>query len=392
MIPRARFKIGISFALFILLSELVFGQEVSQGVVGQVDGNRTITTAVPFLAIAPDARGSSLGFSGVATEADFNSVHWNNAKLAFVNEQFGASISYMPWLRNLTNDMYVGYLSGYWKIDDLQTIGASFRYFDRGDFDVLDAQSNIIGDFSPNELAFDATYSRKLTDKIGLGFTLRYVISNIRDVTNPDQSGGSEGAVSTDLGFYYRTNFGERSELSFGGHISNLGPKIQYIDSKYFLPVNLRIGTAYKRDFDEINSVTISLDFNKFLVPTPPEVVRNLETGDFIIVDGRNPDRSLLSGVFGSFGDAANGFSEELQEISISFGAEYWYKDLASFRLGYFGEHEEKGDRKIITTGLGFRYKEFGLDLSYLIPTSQNHPLGETLQLTVSAAFDRKNE
>ena len=127
-------------------------------------------------------------------------------------------------------------------------------------------------------------------------------------------------------------------------------------------------------------------------MPTPPEVVRNLETGDFIIVDGRNPDRSLLSGVFGSFGDAPNGFSEELQEISISFGAEYWYKDLASFRLGYFGEHEEKGDRKIITTGLGFRYKEFGLDLSYLIPTSQNHPLGETLQLTVSAAFDRKNE
>ena len=329
-----------------------------------------------------------MGLSGVATSPDENAVHWNNAKAVFLEKQWGASLSYLPWLSNLTNDMYVGYLSGFWKIDEVQTVAGSFRYFDRGNFDVLNDQAGVIGGFSPNELAFDATYSRKLSDKIGVGLTARYILSNIRDVTNPDQSGNAESAFATDLGFYYTDQLSNGLILSLGAHISNLGPKIKYVEGEFFLPTNLRWGGSLRKDLNVEHSLTFSLEFNKLLVPTPPIVRRNPATGDFEIVDGRSTDRSLLSGVFGSFSDAPSGFSEEIQEISTSLGVEYLYKEFAALRLGYFSENKNKGNRKFITTGVGFDYKEFGLDFSYIIPTERNHPLGETLQITLSASFN----
>ena len=393
----SRFKHQISLrkllsALANLLVIVCFGQETDL-ITGQIDRPRVITTAVPFLSISPDARSSALGFSGVATSPDMNSVHWNNGKMSFVDSQWGVSFSYMPWLNQLTNDMYVGYLSGQWKKGEIHAFGASLRYFDRGDFDVLDNQSNIIGDFSPNELAFDVTYSRKLSDKLGVGLTLRYILSNINDVTNPDQRGKAEDAIATDLGIYYDMSPLTRGfEIAFGAHISNFGPKIDYLGEDYFLPVNLRLGTAIEKDLDLQNTVSFSLDLNKLLVPTPPVVRRDPESGSFEVVRGKDPDRSLLGGTFGSFFDAPSGFSEEFKEIAYAIGFEYDYRELAFLRLGYFGEHIEKGDRKIITAGVGFSYKDYGIDLSYLIPLRQNHPLSETLQVSIRAGFSNDNE
>lgn len=386
----------LHIALIIFLTVCSQGskaQDLDPLITGQDQRDRVIITAVPFLGFAPDSRGSALGFSGVATAPDINSVHWNNAKLAFTENKWGTSASYMPWLNNLTSDMYVGYLAGTFKLDEVQAFSSTFRYFDRGHFDILDDQANILGDFGPNELAFDATYARKLSTKISVGLTFRYILSNISDITNPDNRGNSKSGFSTDLGFYYITDIeAQNMLLSFGAHLSNFGPKISYIDGEYFLPVNLRLGTSIKKYIDDRNSIALSLDLNKLLVPTPPVVVQNPQTGETEIIGGRTTDRSLLSGVFGSFADAPSGFSEEMQEISISVGVEYWYRELASLRLGYFGENDHKGARKLITTGIGFRYDEFGLDLSYLIPTEQDHALGNTIQLTVSAAFNGTNE
>ena len=388
--------------LAVLIALNSFGQ--SGFISGQDSLRNPITVAVPFLSFAPDSRASGMGDAGVATSPDANSAHWNNAKLAFMQDNVGFAVSRSPWLGNIVDDMSLSYLSGFVKIDQVQAIGASFRYFDLGEIALYDEFANPNGIENPSELSIDGTYSRKLSEFMGLGFTLRFIWSNLAgNITGaPDAKAGT--SVAVDLGWYYRRPIvfsGRNAELSFGAHISNIGQKITYssASNENFIPANFRIGSAFKTDLDPYNSFTFAFDINKLLVPTPPiyQVDDNgnivIDTnGNRSIVPGRDPDRTLLSGTFGSFGDAPRGFSEEIEELTYSVGVEYWYKDLFAARAGYFSEHENKGDRKYFTVGAGIRYQVFGFDFSYLIPTGQNHPLADTLRWTLLFNFDYDNE
>ncbi|MEM6642054.1 MAG: type IX secretion system outer membrane channel protein PorV [Bacteroidota bacterium] len=371
---------------------------------GQDSLRNPITVAVPFISFAPDSRASAMGDVGVATSADVNSVHWNNGKLAFVENDLGFAFSYSPWLGNIVDDMSLNYLSFYKKIDQTQTFGASFRYFDLGEIALFDEFANANGVENPSELAIDGTYSRKLSEYLGLGVTLRFIWSNLAgNITGaPEASAGT--SIAVDLGMYYNRPLvlsGRNAELSFGAHISNIGQKITYSSesNENFIPANLRLGSAFKTELDPYNSLTFAFDINKLMVPTPP-IFRVDEDGNFVldsngereIAEGKDPNRPLLSGTFGSFGDAPRGFEEEIQELTYSVGMEYWYRDLFAARVGYFSEHENKGDRKYFTVGAGFRYQIFGFDFSYLIPQGQDHPLADTLRLSLLFNLDQQGD
>ena len=371
---------------------------------GQDTSRNPITVAVPFVGFAPDSRGAAMGDAGVASSPDAYSVHWNNAKLAFIEDDLGFSFSYSPWLGNIVDDMSLNYLTFYKKIDRVQTIGATIRYFDLGEIQLTDANAEPLGLENPREAAFDATYSRKLSENIGIGGTIRYIWSNLSgNITGaPDAKAGT--SVAIDLGFYYNKELvfnGKNAELSFGAHLSNFGQKITYSNdsNEDFIPTNLRLGSGFKTNIDPYNSITLLVDFNKLLVPTPPFYqldddgqIQYDANGEPIILRGKDPNRPLLSGAFGSFTDAPNGFSEEMQEIMISTGLEYKYRDVFAVRAGYFHESKNKGDRKYFTAGLGFKYQVFEIDFSYLVPRDQNHPLGDTLRLSFVFSFDTKDE
>jgi len=341
-----------------------------------------ITTAVPFLAISPDARHAALGDAGVATSADANASYWNAGKLAFIDKKYGGTISYTPWLGKIVNDMSISYLSGFYKITREQVVSTSIKYFDLGDISFRDANNNPLGDFNPREFAFDATYSRMLSEKFSMGITGRYIYSNLTGAfSGIDAKPGN--SVAVDIGAYYITNFktAKASSLSLGGTITNIGAKLSYTDNqnKNFLPTTLRLGSTYTTELDPYNSITFILDFSKLLVPTPP-----IRSTDGTIIYGKDDNRGVLSGMFGSFSDAPNGFKEEIQEIMTSVGIEYWYNDLFAGRIGYFNEAKNKGNRKYMTVGLGFRKKQFGIDVAYLVPVNKREsPLAETLRFTL---------
>lgn len=389
-----------SFSI-LLLSVAVQSMGQSSFIAGQDTMQNAITVAVPFLGFAPDSRSSAMGDVGVALSPDANSAHWNNAKLAFIESDLGFAFSYSPWLGNIVNDMSLNYLSFYKKIDQTQTFGASMRYFDLGEIALFDEFANPNGVENPNELAFDGTYSRKLTEGMGIGVTVRFIWSNLAgNITGaPDAKAGT--SIAVDLGWYYTRPIllaGRDSELSFGAHISNIGQKITYSteSSENFIPGNLRLGSAFKTNLDAYNTLTLAFDVNKLLVPTPPiyetdasgQIVTD-SNGNNVIAEGKDPNRSLLSGTFGSFGDAPRGFSEELEELTYSVGAEYWYRDVFAARAGYFSEHVNKGARKYFTVGAGFRYQIFGFDFSYLIPRGQNNPLADTLRVSLLFNLDK---
>ncbi|GAB4395178.1 MAG: type IX secretion system outer membrane channel protein PorV [Microscillaceae bacterium] len=367
---------------------------------------RPITTAVPFLAIAPDARSAGMGDAGVAISPDVNAIYWNPAKLAFIDQKYGFSLSYSPWLRNLVDDMHLSYLSGFYKLDERQAFGASLRYFDLGDIQFTDNNGGIITDFNPREFAFDVTYSRKLSEKIGVAVSGRFIHSNLSsNLTLPNTQESRPGTTgAADVAFFYTNDNlqigGRPSILAFGLNISNIGAKISYTsqNEQDFIPTNLRFGSALTLALDplERNKITIALDLNKLLVPTPPRL-----DSQGNIIEGEDPrDKTLLSGIFGSFSDAPDGFSEELQEFTISAGAEYKYhnqegKDVFAARAGYFYEAENKGDRKFFTVGVGLKaLKNFAFDVAYLIPGNQRqgNPLAETLRFTLAINFDQKTE
>jgi hypothetical protein len=348
------------------------------------DRPNVINTAVPFLRIAPDARSGSMGDAGLALSQDANSLFWNTAKLAFAEEQVGAAVSYTPWLRELVNDIYLASLGGFYKINDLQALTIGLRYFSLGSITFTDASGNALGDFSPREFVFDAGYGRKLSDHFSTGINLGYVYSNLAQgysVNNVPIKAGQ--AIKADISFFYNhdAKFGDniKGEYNIGTTIANIGNKITYTESaenKDFLPTNLGLAGGITLEFDEYNKLTYELDFNKLLVPTPDS------SGDY-------KDKSVVEGMFSSFTDAPGGLEEELREIIISTGAEYWYKDLFSVRAGYFYENKYKGARQFLTAGLGIKYNVFGLDFSYLIPTSsQKNPLDNTLRFTLYFNFD----
>ncbi len=368
--------------------------------IGQGVDRRVITTAVPFLLISPDARAGAMGDVGVATSPDPNSAHWNPAKFAFMEKDWGFSLNYTPWLNKIVNDMSINYLSFYKKLDGEQTIGASLRYFDLGDIQLTDFAGLSMGDFNPREFAIDGTYSLKLTENFSIGSSARFILSNLAgNFSNTTNDASAGTSVAADFGTYYTKDIntgGNNSNLSLGANISNIGSKISYNTAaeRDFIPTNLRLGSAYSMDLDPYNSLTFALDFNKLLVPTTPVYQRDangtvvFNQGNPVILQGRDPNRSLLSGIFGSFSDAPAGFREEIQEVAIAFGTEYWYNNVFAARAGYFYEHENKGNRKYFTVGVGLRYQVFGLDFAYLVPQKQTNPLAETLRFSLVFNFE----
>ncbi|NUM51169.1 MAG: type IX secretion system outer membrane channel protein PorV [Flavobacteriales bacterium] len=363
----------------------------------------TITTAVPFLLITPDSRAGAMGDAGVAMSADANSIHWNPAKLAFVDKEMGFAISYAPWLRQLVPDINLSYLSGFKRLDDMSTLAASLRYFSLGDITFTDNVGNTIGQFRPNEFALDVAYGRKLADNFSGGIALRYIYSNLTGGISANGTATTAGnSVAVDVSGFYNNQdmeiLGKDGGFAAGINISNIGAKMSYTENaqKDFIPINLRMGQSTTIRFDDYNSLSFLLDFNKLLVPTPPQYLRDSATGalvydsngEKIISKGRSSNVSIASGMFGSFSDAPDGFKEELREFNISAGMEYWYNKLLALRMGYFNEHVTKGNRKYLTFGAGLRLSVFGLDIAYLVATTQQNPLANTIRFTLSFNFD----
>lgn len=393
--------VSIFLIVFAFSGSFTFAQSNQSSITisGQDPSRRVITTAVPFLNFAPDSRHSGMGDVGVATSPDANSAHWNAGKLAFIKDDLGFSLSYSPWLGNLLNDMSLNYLTGFKKIDENSAFGFDLRYFNMGNIQWTDGMGNSLGEFNPREIAIGGTYSRKLSQNLGLGVSARFIHSNLSGSIS--SSGGSEAragiSVGADIGLYYSKRIfagAKDGSLSWGMAITNIGPKITYNSAEDldYIPTNLRIGTAYSINLDPLNSLTFALDFNKLMVPSPPIYVTNEngslatdEDGNLIIEPGKgkDPNRPLISGIFGSFADAPDGLSEELSEFTVSFGAEYQYDEKFALRTGYFYENQQKGGRRYFTMGLGFDLKKIGFDFSYLVPQVQNHPLAETLRFTL---------
>tara|TARA_B100001564_G_scaffold12152_1_gene9780 strand:- start:3525 stop:4715 length:1191 start_codon:yes stop_codon:yes gene_type:complete len=354
----------------------------------------TITTAVPFLLIAPDSRAGSMGDVGVATKPDANSMHWNPAKYAFVEDDMGFSISYVPWLRALVPDINLSYLSGYRKLSRNEVVGLEMRYFSLGDITFTNNDGNTIGQYKPNEFALGSSYSRKLADAFSLAIAGRWVYS---DLTGGTSVGGIEtkpgSTFAADIAAYYflpRRIYKKDFDLAFGMNISNMGDKISYTETavRDFIPLNLRLGTSISTKIDDYNKISFAFDVNKLLVPTPPEYNDSIPD---LIVAGKDPNVSVVSGMFQSFNDAPGGFKEEMREINISIGSEYWYNNQFAIRAGYFNEHDTKGARKYFTFGSGVKYNVFELDFSYLVNTNRDagvtNPLANTMRFTLIFDF-----
>jgi hypothetical protein len=360
----------------------------------------TVTTAVPFLRISPDARAGAMGDVGIATSPDANAQHWNVAKLPFAEKKYGVSATYTPWLKDIVPDIFLAYLSGYAKFGEKvpQTISASLRYFSLGEINYTDVNAQPLGTGRPNEFAFDLGYGRKLSENLSTGLSFRYIhsaiASGLASGSNVDYKPGN--AFGADLGIYYtktkEIDEFRNSNISLGAVLSNIGSKIAYSSTRRdFIPMNLGLGGAYTYKADEYNKITFALDINKLLVPTPQDSFDNAKNQTVRYI----PEKSVVSGLFGSFGDAPGGFSEELKEYQISLGAEYWYQNQFAVRAGYFYENKDKGDRRYFTCGLGVRYQVFNLNFAYLVPSGSGinrNPLSNTFRFSLMFEFDGKKK
>jgi hypothetical protein len=404
--------------------------QVNTGCIGELSGQEcgphlnTITTAVPFLMIGPDSRSGGMGDGGVALPADANALYWNPSKLAFAENESEVRLSVSPWLHTLVNDMTLTYLAGYKKLNKRSAVGASLRYFNLGSITFTDINGSTIRDFKPAEFAVDVSFSQKFSERFAGGITLRYVNSNLTGGLNVAGANTKAGqAVAADLSFFYQNDrmqiSKKKATLAFGLDISNIGNKMSYSETSRtdFLPINLRLGPALTVDLDKYNTITFNADINKLLVPTPPVYKTEPDDngqpvpvvddqGNYEIFSGKDPDRGVASGIFGSFSDApgnvytdAQGvqhvesgsqFKEELREIYYGGGFEYWYAKQFAFRTGYFWEAATKGNRKYFTMGFGVNYSIFSLDFSYLIANTTRSPLANTLRFTLGFNFDGK--
>lgn len=360
------------------------------GLNAQVNQINVVTTAVPFLRISPDARSGGMGDIGVATSPDASSGFWNIGKVAFNQSKGGIAATYTPWLKDLVNDVYLASLAGYYKLDDNQALNMSLRYFSLGNIQFTDGIGNDWGSAKPREFSIDLGYSRKLSNRVGLGVALRYINSNLTGggVTTGSTTYKVGSSVAGDIGFYYDAKNAGGNGWAFGATMTNLGSKVSYTDNadtKDFIPANLGLGTTWTKNFNEQNKLTLGLDLNKLLVPTPPTDLNDPNA----IADYRQ--KSVVGSWFSSFGDAPDGFSEELKEFQVSLGAEYWYNNQFALRAGYFWEHETKGDRRYFTAGLGVKYNIFGLNFSYLLPSGSGvsrNPLSNTLRFSLLFDLD----
>lgn len=358
----------------------------------------TVLAAMPFLRITPDARSGGMGDVGIGLDPDPNAMHFNSSKLAFVDKNFAMSATYTPWLRDLgIDDVYLAYLSGFKQIDKLQTVGFGLRFFSLGEINFRDAEGNPSGTGNPREFELAGSFNRKLSEKFAMGLTAKYLYSNLASGQMVgDLLISSANSFAADLSMTYRTETtigGYPSHITAGLAFTNVGSKVTYTqnDLKDFLPANVGIGTAVEMDFDDYNTMTFALDINKYMVPTPQARYCTDDNGDKIdcpdYYDIRT--KSLFESITSSFSDAPGGAKEEFQELSYSVGIEYWYDKQFAVRAGYYFEHPLKGDRQFLTIGAGIKYNSFGINFSYLAPTSQTrNPLNNTLRFSLIFDFD----
>lgn len=402
-------SISILFALAFLTIGQMYGQyDPIKRCVIDANGNclpNAVLSAMPFLRIVPDARGGAMGDTGISTSADPNSLHYNSSKLAFVEKDMSFSATYTPWLRNLgLQDVYLTYLSGYKKVNDLEALGFGLRFFSLGEINFTDFDGNPSGTGKPREIEFAVSYNRKLSDNFSAGLTAKYVYSNL---ASGQQVQGipisSANAFAADISFTYikegnLTPYG--SQWTFGGALSNIGSKVTYTRNEFrdFLPANLGLGAGLALNLDEYNSVSFHLEVNKLLVPSPQspnmfdEDGNVVENPEYDANGNGEPDykeKSTFGALIGSFGDAQGGFNEEIKEFTMGLGIEYWYNKQFAVRTGYYYEHPIKGDRQFITVGAGLKYNVFAIDISYLVPTNnRRNPLDNTLRFTLQFDFE----
>jgi len=379
-------KITILFLGFSLLSNtIVFSQE---------ERDRVITTAIPFLLIAADARAAGMGDQGVATSADAFSQQWNPAKYAFINSEQGIGVSYTPYLSSIVNDIFLGNLTYFNRLDDRSAIAASLRYFSLGS---IETQENF-GDeallLSPNEFTLDVSYSLRLADNFSMAVAGRYLRSDLKLAVNSEDATAAS-TFGVDIAAFYQgenivfSNFDGRFRA--GANISNIGPKIKYdeVGQENFIPTNLKVGGGFDFIFDPSNRLGTYLEFNKLLVPTPRDFNGD---GEIDVADEDEYNNiGSIEGIFKSFGDAPDGFGEEMREITWALGAEYVYQDQFTLRTGYFNESDTKGSRKFVAIGAGFKYSPVVIDVSYLFSTSDViSPLEGTLRFGLVFNFGEK--
>lgn len=389
-----------------LLLAFAMGLHEVNGQFGGLEGDgeyfaalRTISVATPIIAVSPDARAGGMGDVGAASTPDVNAIYWNVGKLAFLGaDKRSLATSYTPWLNQLVNDINLAHVSFGMGIDKRQGFGVAMRYFSLGEIQFKDENNNPQGTGQPYEMTLNAGYGLKLSDNFSMGVGLRYILS---DLTNGLQTAGIQteagNSIAADLGMYYQSDLinagrGQKQSYAIGLAISNVGGKISYgtsQESADFLPANLRLGGNYTMQFDQYNKMALMADFNKLLVPTPP--VRN-DQGE--IVAGQDNQVSSFAGALQSFSDAPGGTTEELEEVVVNVGLEYWYDERIAFRGGYQYEDEQKGGRKYYTIGFGILYNVFGLDFAYLIPASATvrSPLENTLRFSLFFNFGNQQD
>lgn len=365
--------------VLLITSHLLFSQD-----------RRVITTAVPFLMISADARASGLGEQGVATTPDAFSQHWNPSKYVFSDKLSSVGISYTPYLSKIVNDVFLTNVNFYNVIDQRSAWSASFKYFSLGDIDIIQNPQDIPILENPNEFTLDASYSLKLSEYFALAVSARFLMSDVK-LQTVDADSDSASSFAVDISGFFQSD--QKSYNSFDGiwragfNISNIGPRMKYeeLGRKNFIPTNLKVGGAFDFIFDSFNKFSVNLELNKLLVPSPSEPIYNSNNE---IVGYKQSDVNFLSGIFKSFGDAPDGFSEELKEFTLAFGLEYVYNDNFALRAGYFNENEIKGARKYLTFGTGFQLEDFSIDLSYLLSTSNIvSPLENTLRFSFTYNF-----
>lgn len=370
----------------------------------ELDGRQnTITSAVPFLMITPNARAGAMGDAGVATPDDPNAIHWNASKMVFNEKKGTVSLSYNPWLRELVPDVSLSYLSIMGKINDKASLGGSLRYFSLGEIQFTDQYGGSLGKATPSEWTADLAYAQKLSDNFSLGVAFRFVYSNISGgAQTQSQTGIKAGtAYAADITAYYKNKTkieGYKVNYSFGGAITNIGSKLTYTtdQNQNFIPINLRLGGYGQIEIDKYNALALTVDINKLLIPTPPvyardslgKIIYDKSSGEPVIANGEKSNVPIIQGMMQSFSDAPGGWKEELREINISAGLEYWYDKQFAIRGGYFYEDKYKGNRRYATFGLGLRYNVFTIDAAYLISFGQRNPLDNTIRFTLGLDFD----
>ena len=363
-------KLGIYFLLCAFVSVKVSAQTNTE-----VTGG--ITTATPFLLIVPDARAGGMGDMGVATSADAFSLFHNAAKMTFSNRQIKTGITYSPWLRNLTDDIFIGSASYMNRYSEHAAWGADFKYFSLGQIDLTDSNGNPNGTINPNELAVTGSYALKLSETFSMGVGLKYIRSNLAFTGTQGSSLQPINSFAVDISGYYQSleeNYGDfNGRYRLGFNFANVGPKVSYSPGEEdFIPTNLKIGGGFDFILDDYNTISTNVEFTKLLVPTPQP-------------DGSEQDQGWVEGIFSSFGDAPGGFSEELKEFTYAFGAEYLYNNAFALRGGYFHESQDKGNRQYFTIGGGFKTNAMNIDLSYLVNSSDvNNPLENSLRFSLS--------